>query len=471
MQASRRAFLRRSARLAAAGAAAPLALNLAALGEAAAFNATDYKALVCVFLFGGNDHANTVVHADAAHHARYQAIRGGLALARDTLGATTLNPGVAAADGMQFALHPTMTGLAGLFNAGQAAVLFNVGPLIAPLTKSQFFSGDLARHPVPPKLFSHNDQASIWQASNPEGATLGWGGLLGDLALSDNGGSLFTCISATNGGLFVSGDRSLNFQVSSKGAVRVAALDYGPWGTSSLLSTMRELMTETRTHELERAYNAVTARSFSAEGRVTSALSGVALSTAFPDGNRLAAELRIVARLIAARQALGVKRQVFLCSLGGFDHHDHLMSQHPGLLDSVSKAMTAFHAATVELGLADKVTAFTASDFGRALSSNGNGTDHGWGGHHLVVGGAVRGRAFYGTPPAPSIGETSAPEDQWHVGQGRLLPTTAVDQMAATLGRWFGAADDELRLVLPNLRNFGGTQAGMNYPVNLGFMA
>lgn len=466
----RRAFLRRAAALAGTGVAAPLALSLSALGEAAAFDASDYKALVCVFLYGGNDHANTVVHADAARHARYQAIRGRLAVPREVLGATLLQPRQALAEGAQYALHPAMGALAGLFNAGQAAVLFNVGPLIAPLTKAQYLGGDLERHPAPPKLFSHNDQASVWQANDPEGATQGWGGRLGDLALAGNGGSLFTCISATGSGVFVSGSESLRYQVTSKGSVRVRALHEGVIGATSMSATLRELMTEARQHVLEHEYNRVAARSIGAEAQVAQALAGVSLATPFPDGSPLAAELRVVARLIAAHRALGVRRQVFLVSLGGFDHHDHLLANHPGLLGQVSEALAAFHRATVALGLERQVTAFTASDFGRALTSNGDGTDHGWGSHHFIVGGAVRGQAFYGTPPAPSIGETGAPDDQWHVGQGRLLPTTSVDQLAATLGRWFGAGESELDLVLPNLRRFGGSQAGIAYPRDLGFM-
>ena len=205
-------------------------------------------------------------------------------------------------------------------------------------------------------------------------------------------------------------------------------------------------------------------------GRVDAALAGVNVTTSFPTGNSLATELAIVARLIAARASLGVRRQVFLCSLGGFDHHDNLVARLPGLLRLVSDAMASFHQATVELGVADKVTAFTASDFGRTLTSNGDGSDHGWGNHHLIVGGGVRGAAFYGTPPPLSVGETSAPDDQWHVGQGRLLPTTSVDQYAATLARWFGVSDTELRDVVPNIVNFGGSLAGINYPVDLGFM-
>ena len=468
--ATRRAFLQRAAAFAAAGSAAPLALNLSLLGEAAAFTANDYKALVCVFLYGGNDHANTVVHADAARHARYAAIRGPLTVPRDSLGSTVLQPLQALPDGQQFALHPAMPELTTLFNTGRAATLFNVGPLIAPLTKAQYFSGDRNRYPAPPKLFSHNDQSSVWQASGPEGTTQGWGGRLGDLALAGNGGSLFTSISAAGSGVFVSGAAALRYQVSTMGAVPMRPMA-SVFGFTEMARTLRDLATEARTHVLENEYNRIVARSLSAESTVNAALQGVTLAAPFQESSSLAKELRIVARLIAARQALGVKRQVFLCSLGGFDHHDRLMTAQPGLLRQLSQALGAFQAALDELGVANQVTTFTGSDFGRALTSNGDGTDHGWGGHQFVIGGAVRGQTFYGTPPAPSIGDTGAPGDQWHVGQGRLLPTMAVDQLAATLGRWFGAGDGELGAVLPNLRNFGGSQAGTSYPVDLGFMA
>ena len=175
--------------------------------------------------------------------------------------------------------------------------------------------------------------------------------------------------------------------------------------------------------------------------------------------------------MVGARTALANKRQVFIVSLGGFDLHDNLVAAQPVLLRRVSEAMTAFYAATVELGVADKVTSFTASDFGRTLTSNGDGTDHGWGGHHFVMGGAVRGRAFYGTPPPVSVGNTAAPEDQWHIGQGRLIPAVSVDQYAATLARWFGVADGELAGILPNLRNFGAAAGYAGYPTDLGFLA
>ncbi|HYF41795.1 MAG TPA: DUF1501 domain-containing protein, partial [Ramlibacter sp.] len=204
-----------------------------------------------------------------------------------------------------------------------------------------------------------------------------------------------------------------------------------------------------------------------AETQIQSALASATLSTQFPAGNPLADQLRTVARLIAGRNALGARRQVFFVSMGGFDLHDNLIAQQPTLMQRLSDALTVFYHATAELGVADKVTAFTASDFGRTLASNGDGSDHGWGSHHFIVGGAVKGASFYGTAPPVSIGNTAAPQDQWHVGQGRLLPTTSVDQYAATLARWFGAADTEMAGILPNLSHFGGGA----YPTNMGYFA
>ena len=471
----RRAFLRRSGQLALTGTALPFALNLAAMGEAAAFDASDYKALVCVFLYGGNDYANTVVTYDDPSYNSYAAIRGGsgqagggIALAKAALAPTLLSPTTPLADGRQYALNPAMTAMAGLFNSGKAAVQLNVGPLVVPLTRAQYSSTDRRTWPLPPKLFSHNDQQSVWQSSAAEGATVGWGGRIGDLALSSNGRSTFTCISATGNAVFLSGRSALAYQVSTGGAVAVNAIKNNGYGISGVQGALSTLLQQSRGHVLEDEYNKVTARSVAAEVQVSAAISGASsLTTTFPTGNGLADQLKMVARLIAARGTFGAKRQVFFVSLGGFDLHADLMTQHPVVLGRVSEAMNAFYNATVELGVASQVTAFTASDFGRTLASNGAGSDHGWGSHHFVVGGAVRGKAFYGTAPAVSIGNSATlAADQGHVGQGRLLPTTSVDQYAATLARWFGVADAELNGILPNLSNFGTTA----YPRNLGFM-
>lgn len=475
---SRRAFLRRSAQLGLAGTALPVALNLAALGEAAALTATDYKALVCVFLYGGNDYANTVITYDNDSYNRYSAIRGGgpgqtaggIALARASLQPTLLVPRTPLAGGRQYALHPAMGGMARLFNSGQAAVQLNVGPLVVPLTRAQYNSADRARYPLPPKLFSHNDQQSVWQSSSPEGSTVGWGGNLGDLALAGNSNALFTCMSVTGNAVFLSGDTALQYQVSTRGAVPINGVKGNVYGSAAVRSALTTLIQQPSIQVLENEYNRVTARALAAEAQITAALGSVTLGTPFPANNSLAEQLAMVARLIGARTALGTRRQVFLVSLGGFDLHDNLIAQQPLLMQRLSDAMAAFYSATVELGIADKVTAFTASDFGRTLSSNGDGSDHGWGSHHFVVGGAVRGQAFYGTPPPVSISNTAAPDDQWHVGQGRLLPTTSVDQYAATLARWFGVADAELAGILPNLAHFGDAAGRPDYPTDLGFL-
>ena len=466
---SRRAFLRRTGQLALSGTALPFALNLAAIGEAAAFDATDYKALVCVFMYGGNDYANTVVSYDNANYNLYSTIRGGaagqtaggIALARSALAPTVLTPTTALANGRQYALNPAMTGLAGLFNTGQAAVQMNVGPLVAPLTKAQYLSADRSNFPLPPKLFSHNDQQSIWQSSSPEGSTIGWGGNIGDLALSSNTNSLFTCINVTGNAVFLAGDSALSYQVSTSGAVPINGVKSNVYNSAAVKTAMTSLVQQSRAHTLENEYNKVTSRSIGAESQVSSALSGVTLNTPFTAGNSLADQLKVVARLIAARTSMGTKRQVFLVSIGGFDLHDNLIANHPALLGQVSDAMSAFHTATVELGVADKVTAFTASDFGRTLASNGDGADHGWGSHHFVVGGAVKGQRFYGTAPAVEV------DGNGDVGQGRLLPTTSVDQFAATLAKWFGVSASEMSMVVPNIGKFGGT----GYPIDLGFLA
>ncbi len=478
---TRRAFLRRSAQLALTGAALPTALNLAAMGEAAAFNATGYKALVCVFLNGGNDNWNTVVPYDNASYGLYSGVRGSIALGQSELANTVLAPATGLSGGRQFALHPAMTGLKDLFNSGQAAVQFNVGPLVVPVTRVQYEGSNRALYPLPPKLFSHNDQQSVWQSSSPEGSTIGWGGNMGDLALQSNGGgSLFTCVSITGNAVFLSGDQALSYQISPKGAVKIRCVTDNVYGSSAVKNAMRDLVQQSRSEAMENEYNRVTQRSVAAEGSINSGIGPTAAAAAaktgefapfagIPDNNGLAAQLKMVARLIAARSSLSTRRQVFFVSIGGFDLHDNLLAGHVTNMTRVSEAMTAFYKTTALLGVAGDVTAFTASDFGRTLTSNGDGSDHGWGGHHFVVGGAVKGKAFYGAAPPVSVGNGSGLEDQSHVGQGRLLPSTSVDQYAATLGRWFGVEPDDMAGILPNLRNFGAPKA-VDYPVNLGFL-
>jgi uncharacterized protein (DUF1501 family) len=357
------------------------------------------------------------------------------------------------------------------------AVQLNVGPLVKPLTRAQFNSSNRKDFPIPPKLFSHNDQQSTWQSSSPEGSTVGWGGNIGDLVLDQrqNTSALFTCISVAGNAVFLSGDQALQYQVSTSGAVGIRSIkDSSTYGSSSVKAAMAQLAQETRSHQLENEYNKVTQRAVQAETTVTGAIQSATFATdTFGSLNTgLANQLKMVARLIRGRSTLGAKRQVFFVSMGGFDLHDNLIANQPGLMQQLSDAMAAFHRQMVAQGLADKVTAFTASDFGRTLASNGDGSDHGWGGHHFVVGGAVNGKAFYGTPQVVSINnDAKLAGYDGHVGQGRLIPTTSVDQYGATLARWFGVPDAELPGILPNLKNFGGNFNGIEYPKNVGFMA
>ncbi len=443
--ASRRAFLKRASALSVMGSAAPWALSLSAMAEASAATASDYKALVCVFLYGGNDYANTVVPYDQASYDAQYALRGNLRIDRAALTATLLNPTAALPDGRQYALAPGLAPLVPLFNAGQMAVLLNVGTLVQPTTLAQYQARSV---PLPPKLFSHNDQQSYWQSSSPEGATSGWGGRLGDLFASGNGNATFTSMGVSGNAVYLAGKSAVQYQVTPGGAVAVNGVRAPLFGSAAASSALQALMTGARGQQLENEYVRVCQRSLDANAQLSGAVGGINLATSFPGGNSLADQLKMVAKLIAARGALGAKRQVFFVSIGGFDTHDSLLKVHPGLMANVGNAMAAFYQATVELGVASQVTTFTASDFGRTLVSNSDGSDHGWGSMHFALGGAVKGAAYYGKAPVIANG---GPDD---VGQGRLLPGLSVDQYAATMASWLGVSGSDLGMVLPNLGNY-----------------
>ncbi len=459
MNTSRRAFLQRASALSMAGAAAPWALNLAAMAEASAANASGYKALVCVFLYGGNDYANTLVPYDADNYAKYQQLRPTLALARDALTATVLNPAAVPLDAAgfahQYAFAPELAPLIPIFNAGRLGVMLNVGTLVQPTTKLQYTNKSVK---LPPKLFSHNDQQSVWQSSLPEGATSGWGGRMGDLFESSNAKATFTCVNVAGNAVFMSGRSVAQYQVSTNGSVALAGVKNALFGSSACSTALRTLVTQPRTHLLENEINRVSKRAIDANDTLSAALAATpALATVFPAGNSLGDQLKMVARMISAAPALGAKRQVFFVSLGGFDTHDALATDHPVLMGKLGGALSAFDAAMTELGVSDKVTSFTASDFGRTLTGNSNGSDHGWGSMHMVMGGAVKGQRFYGTAPVVANG---GPDD---VGQGRLLPSTSVEQFAATLGAWLGVSDSELLALLPKLSNYNSSVRNLGF--------
>lgn len=455
----RRAFLTRCAALSAIGASTSYALGLSNLGELAAQSGEDrYQALVCVFLYGGNDHANTLIPYDSHNHAKYSRIRGGIegvALARADLARTVLNSHEAQTltDDQILALAPTMPRLKARFDEGVMAPILNVGPLLAPLTRAQFESSNTRAHPRPANLFSHNDQQSTWQAFQPEGAQVGWGGLLGDIALSGNKNAMFTSISVSGNAVFLSGNDVGAYRVGKNGAQKIYSLG-NLYGSRLAGQTLETLMRQQTGHVLENDYATVNARSIEYSSFIDDALKSAPSWTKFGEDSSLASQLSLVAQIIASRRELGVTRQIFMVSMGGFDNHSNLKEKHPKLLDILDTSLDSFYSILQRLQVTDAVTTFTASDFGRTLTYNGNGSDHGWGGHHFVLGGSVRGGLIYGKAPHISI-ETN---DQ--VGRGRLLPSISVDQYAATLAHWFGVRPSDLGYVSPNIGRFESADIG-----------
>ncbi len=451
---SRRAFLKRSAALGIAGAATPFVVNLAAIGEAAAAVSTDYKAMVCIFLNGGNDYANTIVPYDQTSYDAYLKLRAVLAYTKTSLDPFALNPLTPLPGGRQFAMGPGLAPLLPLFNAGKLAVVMNVGTLAGPTTKAQYLAKSVA---LPPKLFSHNDQQSYWQSSGGEGAPSGWGGRIGDLFQSSNGASAtLTCINSAGNAVYLSGKQAVQYAVGTNGPVALTG-NTSLFGSAAGSTALKTLMAATQPTLLANEHAVVSKRSLDTQAQVTSALAAATpLATAFPTTS-LGNQLKIIARLISASAQLGTKRQVFFASIGGFDLHDFLVPQQPLLLAQIADAMKAFYDATVELGVSDKVTSFTASDFGRTLVANDDGSDHGWGSMHMVVGGAVKGRKLYGTAPVMA---DNGPDD---VGQGRLLPSTSVDQYASTLASWFGVSNTDMNTVLPNIGNYNASTWNLGF--------
>ena len=415
--------------------------------------ADDYRALVCIFMFGGNDGNNLIVPRDPADHSRYAGPRGRLALNRDQLLAVRPTN----VQGREFGFHPSMAGIQGLFNQGKAAVIANVGTLAQPITKQQYNSGSVPR---PANLYSHSDQQFLWNTSMADNSVRsGWGGRVGDrVAALNQTGSLTTCMSVAGNSTFLSGDTIRSFPVSPSGQF---GLDFYESSneTRPLSEGIQKLLAQSasRTGVMDSVWLDILSGAIVNQRQISTALGGAApFTTAFPNSG-LGQALRMVARLVAARAAFGAKRQIFFAGIGGFDTHGEDQPQRQAeLLGEISDAVAAFYAATAELNMAENVTTFTASDFGRNFVTNGKGSDHAWGSHHLVVGGAVKGNAMYGTFPSLLV---DGPDD---VGKGTWIPSVSVDQYAATMASWFGVSGTDLNAVFPNLARFPAA--------NLGFM-
>ncbi len=439
---------------------------------------TGYKALVCIFLSGGNDSNNLIIPV-GSEYGNYSAIRQNLALPEGMVLPVVAN----ISDGHSYGLHPTMPKIKTLFDEGSAAFVFNIGPLVHPLTRAQYTAGSV---PKPPQLFSHSDQVTHWQTSLPDQPPkTGWGGRIADLihpsqyALINgvpaaNAAKIALCTSLNGANTFEVGNTFAQYHVSTGGAVTLSSV------TGNRLVAVKDLLGMSNPNLQRTAYANVTKSAIDTGDLLNAAVAPTSSASfwnpLFPTTS-LGTQLRMIARLIHAGRrtssdtpaGLDMKRQIFFASVGGYDTHtsqvqnngateaDRVLGSHTNLLNEVSEALFAFQRAMQQIGAGNEVTSFTASDFGRTCRTNGQGSDHAWGSHHLVVGGAVKGKQTYGTFP---VIQTNGPDAVPTSNEGRWIPTTSVDQYSATLAKWFGVSSGDMSTVFPNIGHFASSDLG-----------
>ena len=418
--------------------------------NALAQGASNYKALVCVFLFGGNDSHNMLVPQSQAAFDAYKSIRGSLALPDAN---AKLLP-VSAFDGTPYGLNNGLNSIAPLWAQHKLAAVANVGMLVQPTTRQQYVGG--TAH-VPTNLFSHADQVVAMQAGNPFGSGgTGWAGRVSDAVQPMNGSSTFPpAISVAGSALFCAGNIVQSASLIPGFDMTLNGMTAWPDSAAAAKAqALQEILTFDTGLALVQSADRVRQDAITLNGLLKNLTSGAPLSTQFPQTD-IGRQLQQVAQIIQLRASTGMSRQVFFCSLGGFDTHSGQSWEQWDLLRQVSAGMLSLYNATAEMGIADQVTTFTESEFGRTLQPSGSGTDHGWGSHHLVLGGAVKGGDVYGTFPMPALG---GPDDANN--RGVLIPSTSVDQYGATMAKWFGVGPASLPQVFPNLANFVTADVG-----------
>ncbi|NND09255.1 MAG: DUF1501 domain-containing protein [Saprospiraceae bacterium] len=403
----------------------------------------DYKALVCLFQAGGNDSFNMLMPRSGELYNTYQGIRTNLAIDAEEMLAIDATP-----SGQDFGIHSRMQGVQQLFNSGKLSFIANVGTLVTPVDKAQYENKSV---PLPLGLFSHSDQIAQWQTAQPNvRASHGWGGRLAEMFQAMNSSadiSMNITLSGTN--VFQFGDNVVEYSVGPSGegyGIR------GYQGKSNLDQARTRLIDAVLQHSYsdryQKTYADIIKNSIEAQESFQTSIEEVAdFQTEFSN-SRLSRSFEMIARIIAAREELGFKRQIFFVQIGGWDHHDRLLQRHAGMLGDVSSALTSFAGALEELNVFDCVTTFSMSEFGRTLTSNGDGTDHAWGGHVMAMGGMVNGGQVFGNFPDLGIGSAL------DIGRGRIIPTLSNDEYFAELALWFGVAPSELPTILPNVGNF-----------------
>ena len=450
----RREFLRQCAAISLLGSGAG-AMNgkLNLIGSAMAASSdyaalTDYKALVCVFLYGGSDSFSMFVPTDEDAYAQYAVSRGSLAIPKDNLLTGSVNTGIG--------FHPALPDMHGLYDANRLAVFCNVGNLITPVNRAQFLAGGSA---IPNNLFAHNHQQEQWLkglSSSPAAVVgTGWGGRMADLLRhANNAGGLPPSFSLAGSNYWLPGNQVQPLSLSA--SLGLSPLQYLDGVAGSSISTARgntfdAMLSLGTDHPLKQQASASLARAKSGSAELKATLQANSnFATPYDASSKLAAQLRMVARLIAGNQQMGMRRQIFFVGAGGWDTHDNQTPRLNALLGDLNRSLKGFQDTLGEINMGDSVTTFTASDFGRTLTTNGDGSDHGWGGHYMVMGGAVNGGRLMGQLPSLAVGTDDDTGDK-----GRIIPKLSINQYGALMARWMGVTDSDLNSVFPDLSNFG----------------
>ncbi|HMW48264.1 MAG TPA: DUF1501 domain-containing protein [Cellvibrionaceae bacterium] len=418
----------------------PLVANAAATGS-------DYKALVCINLNGGNDAFNTLVPSSDALYNQYSKIRQELALPKDKLNLLKNSSGQSAG----FGLHPQLNGLAELYNTGKLAAVANLGNLIEPVEKSRYKQNNTQ---LPANLFAHNDQAVFAQTLNNGASDTGWAGriaeALGEININQQ---LAMNITLSGANPWQRGQEHLPFGLLKSGIANIDALAQSD--AAARARVYLKLLANKRSNPLQQFYTDVVSNSLVMSKYVGDILNATRIPAPLNTAEGFSQNFSIIAKMIAAHQDFNIQRQIFFVELGSFDTHANQLKGQEGLLSELNKALTDFYSTLTAMGYADKVVSFTLSEFGRTLSRNGtDGTDHGWGSHHFVMGDAVKGQQIIGTLPSLELGSDD------DIGEGRIIPTISFEQYAATLSKWFGVSDEDLVNIFPNLKNFNNKNLG-----------